>query len=107
MNYNDDDEHMHAPPLIFCPPADRCRAQLRELRESKDGAGAGARADAQRLAAENTRLRRRQAELIGAFKKQVMMAVGSGRMAVGSGRVAVGSARPGLGSGADARSCVF
>ena len=85
---------MRAPPLIFCPPAGRCRAQLREARESKDGAGAGARADAQRLAAENTRLRRRQAELIGAFKKQVMMAVGSGGMAVGSGRVAVGSVRP-------------
>ena len=87
-------EHMRAHHLISCPPAGRCRAQLREARESKDGAGAGARADAQRLAAENTRLRRRQAELIGAFKKQVMMAVGSGGMAVGLGRVAVGSVRP-------------
>jgi len=52
---------------------DRTRAQLKQLREDKDGAGHGARLEAQRLAAENTRLRKRQSELILAFKKQAKL----------------------------------
>jgi len=52
---------------------ERTRAQLRQLKDERDGAGQGARAEAQRLAAENTRLRKRQSELILAFKKQAKL----------------------------------
>lgn len=50
---------------------ERYRAKLREMREDREGAGQGARAEAQRLASENNRLRKRQAELLLAFRKQV------------------------------------
>jgi hypothetical protein len=50
---------------------ERYRSQLRELREDREGAGQGARAEAQRLASDNNRLRKRQAELLLAFRKQV------------------------------------
>jgi len=52
---------------------ERYRSQLRELREDRDGAGQGAHAEAQRLAAENTKLRKRQSELLLAFKKQAKL----------------------------------
>jgi len=52
---------------------DRYRNQLRELREDRDGAGQGARAEAQRLAAECSRLRKRQSELLLAFRKQAKL----------------------------------
>ena len=50
---------------------EKTRAQLKQAKEEREGAGQGARADAARLAAENARLRKRQSELIIAFKKQV------------------------------------
>ena len=49
------------------------RAMLRELREDREGAGQGARAEAQKLAAENARLKKRQGELLLAFKKQMKL----------------------------------
>ena len=52
---------------------ERTKAQLRQLREEREGNGQGARAEAARLAAENTRLRKRQSELILAFKKQAKL----------------------------------
>ena len=52
---------------------ERYRSQLREMREARDGQGHDARSDAQRLAAENARLRKRQADLILAFKKQAKL----------------------------------
>jgi chromosome segregation ATPase len=52
---------------------EKYRTQLREMREARDGAGHDARADAQRLAAENARLRKRQSDLILAFKKQAKL----------------------------------
>ena len=52
---------------------EKYRGQLREMREVRDGAGHDARADAQRLAAENARLRKRQSDLILAFKKQAKL----------------------------------
>ena len=54
---------------------EKYRSQLRELREDRDGAGQGARAEAARLAAENNRLKKRQSELLLAFKKQVSAAL--------------------------------
>ena len=52
---------------------ERYRTQLREMREARDGAGQDARADAQRLAAENARLKKRQSDLVLAFKKQAKL----------------------------------
>ena len=52
---------------------ERTKAQLKQLRDDKEGSGQGARAEAARLAAENTRLRKRQSELILAFKKQAKL----------------------------------
>ena len=52
---------------------ERYRSQLREMREARDGQGHDARSEAQRLAAENARLRKRQADLILAFKKQAKL----------------------------------
>ena len=52
---------------------ERTRAQLRQLREEREAAGQGARGEAARLAAENTRLRKRQSELLLAFKKQAKL----------------------------------
>ena len=52
---------------------ERTRAQLRQLKDERDGAGSGAKLEVQRLAAENTRLRKRQSELILAFKKQAKL----------------------------------
>jgi len=52
---------------------ERYRSQLREMREARDGQGHDARGEAQRLAAENARLRKRQADLILAFKKQAKL----------------------------------
>jgi len=49
------------------------RAMLRELREDREGSGQGARAEAQKLLAENTRLKKRQSELLLAFKKQMKL----------------------------------
>ena len=52
---------------------ERTRAQLKQLKDERDGAGVGARNEASRLAAENTRLRKRQSELVLAFKKQAKL----------------------------------
>ena len=52
---------------------ERTKTQLRTLREDREGAAASARAEASRLAAENTRLRKRQSELLLAFKKQAKL----------------------------------
>lgn len=52
---------------------ERTKSQLKQLREQREGAGSGARAEAQRLAAENNKLRKRQSELILAFKKQAKL----------------------------------
>jgi len=52
---------------------ERYRTQLRELREDREGVGQGARAEAQRLANENNRLRKRQSELLLAFRKQARL----------------------------------
>jgi len=52
---------------------ERTRGQLRQLREEREAAGSGARGEAARLAAENTRLRKRQSELLLAFKKQAKL----------------------------------
>jgi len=52
---------------------ERTKAQLKQLKDEREGAGQGARAEAARLAAENARLRKRQSELILAFKKQAKL----------------------------------
>ena len=52
---------------------ERTKAQLKQLRDEREGAGHGARAEAQRLAAENSKLRKRQSELVLAFKKQAKL----------------------------------
>lgn len=52
---------------------ERYRAQLRDLREDREGVGQGARAEAQRLAAENSKLRKRQSDLLLAFRKQAKL----------------------------------
>lgn len=46
---------------------------LRDLREDREGSGQGARAEAARLLAENARLKKRQSELLLAFKKQMKL----------------------------------
>ena len=46
------------------------RAALRAMREDRDGVGQGARAEAQKLAAENSRLRKKEGELMLTFRKQ-------------------------------------
>ena len=52
---------------------ERTKAQLQALRDDRHGAGQGARAESTRLAAENSRLRKRQSELLLAFKKQAKL----------------------------------
>ncbi len=52
---------------------ERHKTTIRQLREDRDGAGQGARTEATRLAAENTRLRKRTSELLLAFKKQAKL----------------------------------
>ena len=46
------------------------KTQLKQLEEQREEVGGTARAEAARLAAENTRLRKRLSELLLAFKKQ-------------------------------------
>lgn len=61
------------------------RAMLRELREDREGLGQGARAEAQKLMAENARLKKRQSELMLAFKKQMkLIDVVSAELSMGS-----------------------
>jgi hypothetical protein len=52
---------------------ERTKGALKQLREERAGAGQGARAEASRHAAENMKLRKRQSELILAFKKQAKL----------------------------------
>ena len=52
---------------------ERTRSMLKRLKEEKDATGVSSRAETQKLAAENMRLRKRQSELILAFKKQAKL----------------------------------
>jgi len=52
---------------------EKYKATLRELREDREGSSQGARLEVQRLAAENSRLKKRQSELLLAFKKQAKL----------------------------------
>ena len=48
----------------------KAKTQLKQVEEQREEVGGTARAEAARLAAENTRLRKRLSELLLAFKKQ-------------------------------------
>ena len=52
---------------------ERYRAQLRELRSARDGVALDVKQESQRLAAELSRMRKRQTELLLAFRKQARL----------------------------------
>ena len=52
---------------------ERTRQALKQLRDDREGSSTSSRAEATRLAAENARLRKRQSELLLAFKKQAKL----------------------------------